>query len=128
MVGLFLICLLSGFSNKETVSNDRVASVYETQLKKNDSANDWQHRLEIISNDLKNSHCTTPRRNIQQSGCNHYSNVLTHVLRNMYAIRMKEARQLQKVSECLNDCQELIYNTLLCRMKYHVYALRKIII
>ena len=42
--------------------------------------------------------------------------------------RLKEINLLRKVSEVVTTHQTINFSTLLCRMGYHVYALRKIII
>ena len=42
--------------------------------------------------------------------------------------RLKEINLLRKVSEEVTICQTINFSTLLCRMGYHVYGLRKIII
>lgn len=128
IVALLGIYLLFSPSQEEVMSNDASVAGQEAVMKEKSSAADMQHRIEIISNELKNSNGCTPRRNIQPTNSSHLTSLQKQLTRSMYEIRVKGADQLQKVSEYIAYCQTSNYSALLCRMGYHVYALRKIII
>lgn len=95
---------------------------------KEKKTSDVQHRLEILSNELKESNCLTPRRNIQTSGFSFDLRILKNVERALRDIRLKEINQLCKVSEDVSLSQTINFYTLLSRMGYRVYSLRKILI
>ena len=96
---------------------------------KGKSATDMPHRLEKVGKDLKNSKALTSRRNVQTTNCaSHLSRIQRHAVRILQDIRLKGEDKLQKVSEYVSYCQRVNYSSLLCRMGYHVYALRKIVI
>lgn len=87
-----------------------------------------QHNLEILGNDLKGSNCLTPRRTIQNVSNTFNIRLLKIEERATQYFRLKEINLLRKVSEVVTTHQTINFSTLLCRMGYHVYALRKIII
>ena len=89
---------------------------------------DMQHNLEILGNDLKGSNCLTPRRTIQNVSNTFNIRLLKIEERATQYFRLKEINLLRKVSEVVTTHQTINFSTLLCRMGYHVYALRKIII
>jgi len=89
---------------------------------------DMQHNLEILSSDLKGSNCLTPRRSIQNVSNTLNIRLLKIEERAIQYFRLKEINLLRKVSEEVTICQTINFSTLLCRMGYHVYGLRKIII
>ncbi len=97
-------------------------------MKEENAATDVQHRLEVITNDIKNSNCLVPRRNVQTYQFIPRINVFKNTVRIFQDIRLKGAEQLQKVSEYLSGQQTINYSILRSVKGYHVYALRKIII
>ena len=76
---------------------------------------DMQHNLEILSSDQNVSNTLNIR-------------LLKIEERAIQYFRLKEINLLRKVSEEVTICQTINFSTLLCRMGYHVYGLRKIII
>ncbi len=128
IAGLFCMLLLFGISHDEVLNDSQTIVTSEAIMKEKNSKADMQHRLEMISNDLKNSNFRTPRRTIQLNTNTQNANSLYNYIRTLQEFRMKGANQLQKISEYVAYCQTSNYSTLLCRMRYHVYALRKIII
>jgi hypothetical protein len=100
----------------------------ESVMKEENAATDVQHRLEVITNDIKNSNCLVPRRNVQTYQFIPRINVFKNTVRIFQDIRLKGAEQLQKVSEYLSGQQTINYSILRSVKGYHVYALRKIII
>lgn len=89
---------------------------------------DMQHNLEILSSDLKGCNCLTPRRSIQNVSNTLNIRLLKIEEKAIQYFRLKEINLLRKVSEEVTICQTINFSTLLCRMGYHVYGLRKIII
>ena len=91
-------------------------------------AADLQHNLEILSCDLKSCNCLTPRRTTQNISNTLNIRLLKIEKRTIRYFRLKEINILRKVSEEVTTYQTINFSTLLCRMGYHVYGLRKIII
>lgn len=89
---------------------------------------DMQHHLDILRDDLKGNNCLTPRRSIQNVSNTLNIRLLKIEERAIRYFRLKEINLLRKVSEEVTICQTINFSTLLCRMGYHVYGLRKIII
>jgi len=127
IIGLIIAIFLFA-SEKETNGDQSIMAQREAVMKEKNAATDMQHRLEIISNDLRNSNCLTPRRNIQTTNHVPAIRVTKSAERILHYIRLKDAGQLQKVSEYVTVCQTINFSALLCSTGYHVYALRKIII
>lgn len=127
---LFIVGLLLGMllfaPEMETKSNDLFVATSQEAVVKEKGSSDVQHRLEILSNELKGSHCLTPRRNIQSSGFSFELRILKNIERTLRDLRLKEVNHLCKVSEDVSVSQTINFSTLLCRWGYHVYSLRKI--
>lgn len=113
---------------EETKSNELCMATSQEAVMKEKSSSDVQHRLEVLSNELKGSNCLTPRRNIQTTGFSFELRVLKNIEKAFWDKRLKEVNQLCKVSEDVSISQTINLSTLLCRMGYHVYSLRKILI
>ena len=130
---LFILTLLFGmllFVPEEVQNNDTTPG-FEAQKEagmKEKGVADMQHNLEILSSDLKGSNCLTPRRTAQSPGNTLNIRLLKIEERAIQYFRLKEINLLRKVSEGVTICQTINFSTLLCRMGYHVYGLRKIII
>lgn len=130
---LFILTLLFGMLLfvPEEVQNNDTTPVFEAQkeaVMKEKGVADMQHNLEILSSDLKGSNCLTPRRTAQSPGNTLNIRLLKIEERAIQYFRLKEINLLRKVSEGVTICQTINFSTLLCRMGYHVYGLRKIII
>lgn len=130
---LFILTLLFGmllFVPEEVQNNDTTPG-FEAQkeaVMKEKGVADMQHNLEILSSDLKGSNCLTPRRTAQSPGNTLNIRLLKIEERAIQYFRLKEINLLRKVSEGVTICQTINFSTLLCRMGYHVYGLRKSII
>lgn len=127
IIGLFIAIFLF-VTEKETNSDTCILAQREAIMKEKNAATDMQHRLEVISNDLRNSNCLTPRRNVQTSYQVPALRVTKSAIRILHDIRLKGADRQQKVSEYVTICQTTNRSALLCNRGYHVYALRKIIL
>jgi len=130
---LFILTLLFGMLLfvPEDVQNNNTTPDLQAQkeaVMMEKGTADMQHNLEILSNDLKGSNCLTPRRNIQNVSNTLNIRLLKIKERTIQYFRLKEIDLLRKVSEEVTICQTINFSTLLCRMGYHVYGLRKIII
>lgn len=128
---LFILTLLFGillFAPEDVASNDVVNIPEKETVMKEKKTSDMQHQLEILSNDLKSSNCLTPRRIVQPTTNTFNLRIQKGAEKVLQVIRLKEANLLGKVSENVTICQTINLSTLLSRMGYHVYALRKIII
>ena len=124
-----LFCILL-FVPKDVQNNDTMPDL---QAKKEmvmleKGAADLQHNLEILSCDLKSCNCLTPRRTTQNISNTLNIRLLKIEKRTIRYFRLKEINILRKVSEEVTTYQTINFSTLLCRMGYHVYGLRKIII
>lgn len=97
-------------------------------LNAKDTAADTQERFEQIGKDMRSSNCLTPRRHVQSNSISSHLRVVRHAVRVIQDIRLREAHQLQRVSEQVTQCQTINYSILLLRSGYRIYALRKIII
>ncbi len=130
---LIILTLLFGillFVPKDVQNNDTMPDL---QAKKEmvmleKGAADLQHNLEILSCDLKSCNCLTPRRTTQNISNTLNIRLLKIEKRTIRYFRLKEINILRKVSEEVTTYQTINFSTLLCRMGYHVYGLRKIII
>ncbi len=130
---LIILTLLFGillFVPKDVQNNDTMPDL---QAKKEmvmleKGAADLQHNLEILSCDLKSCNCLTPRRTTQNISNTLNIRLLKIEKRTIRYFRFKEINILRKVSEEVTTYQTINFSTLLCRMGYHVYGLRKIII
>ena len=130
---LIILTLLFGillFVPKDVQNNDTMPDL---QAKKEmvmleKGAADLQHNLEILSCDLKSCNFLTPRRTTQNISNTLNIRLLKIEKRTIRYFRLKEINILRKVSEEVTTYQTINFSTLLCRMGYHVYGLRKIII
>lgn len=96
---------------------------------KEKNAADMQHNLEVLSNDLKEINCLTPRRAMQATGNSTFNVRLLKIEEKVHQyFHLKEENLLLKISEEVVTYQTINISTLLCRTGYHIYALRKIII
>lgn len=130
---LFILTLLFGmllFVPEEVQNSVDMPdlSVQSEAVMKEKGAADMQQNLEILSNDLKGSNCLTPRRTVQATTNTLNIRLLKIEKKAIEYFRLKEINLLRKVSEEVTLCQSINLSTLLCRMGYHVYGLRKIII
>lgn len=130
---LFILTLLFGillFIPEERMKSDDIIAMAHQQeaVMKEKAAADLQHSLEVLSSDLKESSCLTPRRAIQASNSTFNIRLFKSEEKTLQYFRLKEINQLRKVSESVSTCQTINVSTLLCRKGYHIYALRKIII
>lgn len=130
---LFILTLLFGillFAPENIQDNDTALGLQAQQevvmIEKGTA--DIQHNLEILSSDLKNSNCLIPRRSIQNVNNTFNIRLLKIEKRVIQYFRLKETNLLRKISEKVTICQTINLSTLLCRMGYQVYGLRKIII
>ena len=130
---LFILTLLFGmllFVPEDVQNNDTTLdlSAQKEAIMMEKGAADMQHNLEILTCDLKDSNCLTPRRTVQTVSNTINIRLLKIEEKAIQYFRLKEINLLRKVSEEVTICQTINFSTLLCRMGYHVYGLRKIII
>jgi hypothetical protein len=90
---------------------------------------DVEHRLTLLSNELKGRTCVLPR---QTSGqwVHHIANkrTLQGLEKALQQFRLRGESQLGRVNKIASDCQTVNYFTLLCRRGYYIFALRKLLI
>ncbi len=132
---LFILGLLIAFflnTSREEVEmyngSDPLTTEHECSIRGKDTAADTQKRFEQIGKDMRNSNCLTPRRHVQSNYILSHFRTLRNMVRIIQDIRLKEANQLLRVTEYVTSCQTINYSTLLCRLGYRIYALRKIVI
>ncbi|MDR1203438.1 MAG: hypothetical protein LBL58_17655 [Tannerellaceae bacterium] len=129
VTGIFITFLFFHTPDEELADDTFALNKCEAVVLEKNATKDIQHRFEIISNDLKNSNCRTPRRNVQKTNLLPNNNkVLKNIIRILQDFQLKEKELLQKVSEYVAKRQTLYLASLLSRRGYHVYALRKITI
>lgn len=125
LIGLFLLSPDEGaYGNQEGLS----ASASEAVMKEKSSATDVQHHLEILSNELKDSNCLTPRRVLQTTSNASTFRIHHSVEKLLQAFRLRNTESLCRTAANLSVCQTNQISTLFCRMAQHVYVLRKLII
>lgn len=133
-VFLHIIILLLGiffFTAEE--SQDDTAVLFLSQAQKEmitveEGTTDMQHHLDILSNELKDTNCLVPRRSIQTSSSTLNIRLFKFEKKILQISYLKKTNLLRKVSEEVTTFQTIKFSTLLCRMGYHIYGLRKIII
>lgn len=128
ILGLFMAFFLHIPSETEIYEGNDSLTEYEHSIKEKNAAADTQKRFEQIGKDMRNSNFLTPRRHIQTNYTSTHLRVVRNAVRIIQDIRLKEASQLQRVSEYVTLCQTTNYSILLSRLGYRIYALRKIII
>ncbi|MDR2765302.1 MAG: hypothetical protein LBB90_09775 [Tannerella sp.] len=89
---------------------------------------DVEHKLTLLSNELKGRTCVLPRQTSGQ-GVHHIANKRTlRVEKVLQQFRLRGVNQLRRVSEMISDGQIVNYFTLLCRRGYYIFTLRKLLI
>jgi hypothetical protein len=91
---------------------------------------DAEHRLTLLSNELKERTCVLPRQTTSCQGVHHIANkrALRGWEKILQQFRLRGENQLRKVNEIISDCYIINYSTLLCRRGYYIFALRKLLI
>lgn len=118
------------FSPDESKTAGAVQNEYDQigAIMKEKNAEDMQHNLEVLSNDLKSSNFLAPRRVIQTISNDLDIRILKIKAKTIQLFRVKEESNLHRVCENVISLQTIDVSTLLCRMGIHIYTLRKIII
>lgn len=118
------------FIPEEGKSNDVTLDLsgQREEVMKEKSAADIQHSLEVLSSDLKSSNGLTSRRIVQTTGNTVNIRLLKNAEKTFQLFRLREENILLKIYEEVTINQTTNLSSLLCRMGYHIYALRKIII
>ena len=132
-VFLHIIILLLGvfFFTAEESQDDTAVLLSQAQkdmITVEDGTTDMQHHLDILSNELKDTNCLVPRRSIQTSSSTLNIRLFKFEKKILQISYLKKTNLLRKVSEEVTTFQTIKFSTLLCRMGYHIYGLRKIII
>lgn len=130
---LIIIGILIGavlFATNDPVgSKDACNAVLrETVMKEKNEATDIRHKIEAISNELKESQCLMPRRVVQTSSPTINLRLSNNGVRMLQLFRLKQEGESYRISKSLSICQTLHISSLLCRMGRHVVILRKLII
>lgn len=128
IIGLLLAFFLHIPAEAESYGEADALTEREYSIKEKDTAADTQKRFEQLGKDMRNSNCLTPRRHVQSNYTPSHLRIVRNAVRLIQDIRLKEASQLQRVSEQVTLCQTTNYSILLRRLGYRIYALRKIII
>ena len=132
-VFLHVIILLLGvfFFTAEESQDDTAVLLSQAQkemITVEEGTTDMQHHLDILSNELKDTNCLVPRRSIQTSSSTLNIRLFKFEKKILQISYLKKTNLLRKVSEEVTTFQTIKFSTLLCRMGYHIYGLRKIII
>ncbi|MDL2208816.1 hypothetical protein LJB97_04255 [Parabacteroides sp. OttesenSCG-928-O15] len=123
-----LLTLLMFSTPEEIIEGESRMAMSESYIEEKSDAADLQHRFEMISQDMKNSNCLTPRRPIQSTFHIPNVRVIKTATRILHEARIKGAEQIQKISEYRSLCQTTLNSSLFCRWGSHVFSLRKIVI
>ncbi|WP_158712856.1 hypothetical protein [Parabacteroides pacaensis] len=127
IIGLF--CLIFLMSPENGFSQMAPASLPTEQgeVIPNDPAEQQREMQFVLSNDFKSCTCLTPR--IIQLNCNTcFQRFSKNLFKQLNLFRVKEYNSQHKIWEFVSSLQNINYSSLLTRVGYHVYALRKIII
>ena len=132
-VFLHIIILLLGvffFTAEESQDDTAVllSQAHKEMITVEEGTTDMQHHLDILSNELKDTNCLVPRRSIQTSSSTLNIRLFKFEKKILQISYLKKTNLLRKVSEEVTTFQTIKFSTLLCRMGYHIYGLRKIII
>ena len=132
-VFLHIIILLLGifFFTAEESQDDTAVLLSQAQkemITVEEGTTDMQYHLDILSNELKDTNCLVPRRSIQTSSSTLNIRLFKFEKKILQISYLKKTNLLRKVSEEVTTFQTIKFSTLLCRMGYHIYGLRKIII
>ena len=109
---LFILTLLFGMllfvpeeEQKSCTASDLSAQKEAIMMEK--GAADMQHNLEILTCDLKDSNCLTPRRTVQTVSNTINIRLLKIEEKTIQYFRLKEINLLRKVSEEVTICQTI---------------------
>lgn len=130
---LIIIGILIGtvlFVSNDSVGSEEAynAALHETIMKEKNEVTDIRHKIEVISNELKDSHCLIPRRVVQTSSPTFNLRLSNSGAKTLQLFRLKQEGESYRISNNLSICQTLHISSLLCRMGRHVVILRKLII
>ncbi len=131
---LLIATLLSGLFFLSTESKEKYAGAFkrivsQEAVVKDSATADRQYHLAVLHADFKDCKGLTTRRTIQTVQISDQITRLLKIEKKIYqSFRLKEANLLRKTSEEVISVQTVDYSSLLCRMRYWIYGLRKIII
>lgn len=128
IIGIFVGALLLTSSDRLEGGEKLGVAVREAVMEEHSQAKDMQHMLDVISNDLKDSNCLTPRRVVFSSNTLTNVRLTNSVERLLHAFRLKQLSASYKISENISIHQNLYISSLFCSMGNHVFSLRKLII
>lgn len=125
LLGIFLLLPEEEVQHKQTVIN---AFVEQESVLLENGEGELQQQIVIICNDLQDCNGLALRRSSQTNSQITPIRLLRTSQKNYHLFCLKKTNLLRKVLEEVNTYQTISYSTLLCRMGYHVFGLRKILI
>lgn len=129
ILGLLMSTLfLAPESDFLSEDGDSLYAQQEAVMKENSHEDDFQHKVAILSNDLKGSNCLTPRRIFQTTSYSIDVRLLKHIEKESYSIRLKSMNLLNKTNQTYSFINSSNISTLEHRMGKYVYSIRKLLI
>ncbi len=128
IIGVFVGALLLTSTDRVLEGEKLGLSVREAVMQKQSDASDIQHKIEAISNDLKDCSCLTPRRVFFSSNTLTNVRLTNSVERLIQWFRLKQVSAAYKISENISIYQNHYISSLFCSMGNHVFNLRKLIL
>ena len=129
ILGLLMCALFLAPEDHAVMSENNLRYAQENAFMNEDSqTKDFQHKIEILSNELKGSNCLTPRRAFQTISHSFDIRFLKHIEKEHALMRLKNVNQLNKIYQTYSYINSSHISTLEHRMGKYVYSLRKLII
>lgn len=123
LCAILLLSPKDGFSKQDCIPVKAQKSTFEEK----DSDSHQKQMMFELSDDLKKSSGLAPR-GFQIQNVSLIQRISKNATKLLQAINIKEDNILRKTREAVSASQTINFATLLCRSRYHIYALRKIII
>lgn len=129
ILGLLMCALFMAPENLFHTEEDSMPLAQsEASMKEISQENDLQHKVAILSNDLKECNCLTPRRVFQTSSFSLDIRLLKHIEKENYTVRLKGMNILSKTNQTFSFINSSNISTLEHRMGRYVYSMRKLLI
>lgn len=125
-----LMCALFLAPETPLSSGDEAMPLAQSEaiMKGNSQEDDLQHKVAILSNDLKECNCLTPRRVFQTTSFSLDIRLLKHIEKENYTVRLKGMNILNKTNQTFSFINSSNISTLEHRMGRYVYSMRKLLI
>lgn len=123
-----LMCALFLAPENSLYSAEEATPLAQSEAIMNSQENDLRHKIAILSNDLKECNCLTPRRVFQTTSFSLDIRLLKHIGKENYTVRLKGLNILSKTNQAFSFINSSNISTLEHRMGRYVYSIRKLLI